>query len=309
MAKVIIGIHGLANKPKKDTLTGWWRKSIREGLKHNCAVGNPRFTYDMVYWADLLHVNPQHTVSGFEFDQLYNRQPYYAADPKDLKAYRDTVVDDVRVKVLGWLGAGIDGLRRAVGRDPLADWALGKMLKDLAFYYDDDRKIKNRQRRLELARTVLRNELKAVILHHRQDDVMLIAHSMGSIIAYDVLRDLGQDHPELSIAHFVTIGAPLGLPHVKHHIVEERGYDPTVRTPSVVTKSWMNFADRRDPVALDTHLRDDYQANMHGVRAQDDLVRNDYVEPQSEPAKSNPHKSYGYLRTPELSQHVHDFLR
>ncbi len=32
MPKVIVGIHGLANKPKKDILTDWWEKSIKERL-------------------------------------------------------------------------------------------------------------------------------------------------------------------------------------------------------------------------------------------------------------------------------------
>jgi len=41
--------------------------------------------------------------------------------------------------------------------------------------------------------------------------VMLIAHSMGSIIAYDVLREAGQTLPRLRLAHLVTLGSPLGL--------------------------------------------------------------------------------------------------
>ena len=94
---------------------------------------------------------------------------------------------------------------------------------------------------------------------------MLIAHSMGTIIAYDVLREIGHAKnstydPDFELAHFMTIGSPLGLPHVKAKILKERGYAP-VRTPSVVTERWVNYADRKDPVALDVHLRDDYAEN------------------------------------------------
>ncbi len=42
-----------------------------------------------------------------------------------------------------------------------------------------------------------------------------------------------------------------------------------------------------------------------GVPVEDDLVLNDYT---SSKGKRNHHKSYGYLRTPELSEHIHDFL-
>ena len=33
MSKVIIGIHGLANKPKETLLTSYWKTSIEEGLR------------------------------------------------------------------------------------------------------------------------------------------------------------------------------------------------------------------------------------------------------------------------------------
>ena len=60
---------------------------------------------------------------------------------------------------------------------------------------------------------------------------MLIGHSMGSIIAYDVLRIVGRQTPLVPVDHFITIGSPLGLPHVKTKIYEE---NDLVRTPSVV---------------------------------------------------------------------------
>jgi hypothetical protein len=100
------------------------------------------------------------------------------------------------------------------------------------------------------------------------------------------------------------------LPHVKQQVVDERtkeGFDKAdeVRTPSVVTKSWMNFADTLDPVALDTHLSDDYDANSGSVEVKDDIVENDYVGNGGE---RNHHKSYGYLRTPELSKYIRKFV-
>ena len=73
----------------------------------------------------------------------------------------------------------------------------------------------------------------------------------------------------------------------------------------MVTERWVNYADRRDPVTIDTHLRDDFGENDLHVRVEDDLVINDYVSPKGD---RNSHKSYGYLRTPELSEHIRDFL-
>ena len=45
---------------------------------------------------------------------------------------------------------------------------------------------------------------------------------MGSIISYDVLRDLGRPEPTIDIPYFVTIGSPLGLSLVKIEIEDNR---------------------------------------------------------------------------------------
>ena len=65
---------------------------------------------------------------------------------------------------------------------------------------------------------------------------------------------------------------------------------------------------RKDPVALDNHLRRDFEENARGVQVVDDPVQNDYQVLKNGEMDSNPHKSYGYLRTPELSRHVAEFL-
>ena len=76
MAKVIVGIHGLANKPKRAVLKKYWIDSIKEGLRKNCNVRTPAFDYKMVYWADLLYHTQQHDDPLFSFDKLYNDEPY-----------------------------------------------------------------------------------------------------------------------------------------------------------------------------------------------------------------------------------------
>jgi hypothetical protein len=81
-----------------------------------------------------------------------------------------------------------------------------------------------------------------------------------------------------------------------------------VRTPSIVGR-WTNFADRRDIVAVEAKLGDDYEPNDQGVKVADVPVINAYRSPfdRDPPNKPNYHKSYGYLRTPELSNVVRAF--
>ncbi len=305
MTKLIIGIHGLANKSEKALLEKWWKTSITEGLENISDNNVPSFKFEMVYWADLLYKYTIHEDKCFYFDKLYNNEPYIKAGKNTLKPYKDAWPDKLKSKALETAGATFNKL----GIDKLTGWLIEKVLKDLDFYYDDEQEIKNREGKMQLAFTVLKDELKKYIIADKDAEIMLIAHSMGTIISYDVLRDIGRiPNNTITIKDFITIGSPLGIPYVKQKIREQRTYNQKkdrVRTPTIITNSWVNFADRKDPVAIDAHLKDDYKANKKGVRVVDDLVVNDYVGLKG---KRNHHKSYGYLRTPELAKRVLGFL-
>lgn len=309
MDKIIIGIHGLANKSPQDILESWWKQSLWEGLEKNCLISHYPINFKLVYWADLLYKHSLHSDPNFNFDSQYNDQPYTPAKPGALKEYKDSLLDKLRIEALSLAGQTIDALNVDLGLDSLTSLSLKKaqLVRDLRFYYDKNRQIADRRGQRQVAKTVLKDELKKVLLGFKGFQIMLIAHSMGSIISYDVLRDLGQTEPSFTVPHFVTIGSPLGIPYVKTQIIRERHYDPQLRTPSIVSQSWVNYADKRDQVAVDAHLSDDYGANGRKIDVQDNLVANDYEIP-SQPGSYNHHKSYGYLRTPELSKHIADFL-
>ena len=51
-------------------------------------------------------------------------------------------------------------------------------------------------------------------------------------------------------------------------------------------------------------LADDFDANSKGVLVFDKLVNNTYRKGK----KINPHKSFGYLRTPELTYALKEFI-
>ena len=304
MAKpLIIGIHGLANKPDEDILKDWWRQSIVEGLRKNEQAGDVEFDFDMAYWAHHLYKNQLHDDPDFSFDKLFNDEPYVEAVEGTLEPRRDSIIDTLAAKTFDLTGETLDVLKARFGVSSLADAFLGKLLKDLDLYYQNESK-----------RVQLRGVLEDKILSHKGRKIMIVAHSMGSIIAYDVLTLLGRRDNPIDVEHLVTIGSPLGLPHVKGKIIQEfthRGPETErVRTPTVVRNKWVNFADRKDPVALDVHLADDYGENASGVGCEDDLVLNDYRinKPGKKEADRNHHKSYGYLRTPEFSKLAKEFL-
>lgn len=284
---IIIGIHGLANKPPVDILRRYWLESITEGLQRNCnrRAGSEGIAFDIVYWANILHDQP---ISTEENDEPYLPAP--GSGP--LETYHDTWLDTHVGECEELADKPFDWALDYFGIDELGQEILQAKLRDLAIYYKD------KQKRQQL-RSIFSDAVKE---HANQGKrIMVIAHSMGSIIAYDVLRALGRTEPKMVVDHFVTIGSPLGLPHVKYEIYKE---NDLIRTPTIV-KCWSNFADLRDAVALDHCLSNDYRPNDGGVRVSDNLVINGYV---GKSHRHNYHKAYGYLRAPEVSRVIRTFI-
>lgn len=310
MGKIIVGIHGLANKPEPKIETTYWHDAIAEGItKQGGQVPAGGVPFRMVHWATLLHRYPLHRDDAYQFDKNYDWEPYipYGFIPKSRK---ERFTSRVAAVVGNKFDSVTDSLKVA---DNLSQRIADKIAVELAYYYGEGKQLKDPSTgALDTASSVLRGILARAI-HEEQtkgNEIMLVAHSMGSIIAYDVLRDLGRKPGSTPVEQLVTIGSPLGLPFVKRQIAIERDYDPRPRTPSRVSGSWANFSDRLDPVAFDSHLADDYAPNDAGVTVQDDMVFNDYVglaRPGKEP-KPNHHKSFGYLRAAEFTAHIRKFL-
>lgn len=86
------------------------------------------------------------------------------------------------------------------------------------------------------AREAVDAEVRGKLTEQR---TVVIAHSSGTVVAYDVLR---ADRRTLDVPLFVTLGSPLGIRAVRDQLVPI-GYPPHVR-------SWYNAYDTRDLVAL-----------------------------------------------------------
>ncbi len=273
---IIIGIHGLLNKPEKEVLEKWWMEAIAEGMTRNCAthLDSP---FELAYWANIQYPNP---IPEGELSERYEK----AQGVGPLRRCDPNTFDKIRAFTQKWGGRLLDKEKELFGLGSNVEKLLGISVKDLKEYYDSPDK-----------RKLMRARLNELLKQHSEKRIVLIAHSMGSIIAYDALREV--DNAEMqNIEHFITIGSPLGLPLVTQKIRKEFNGK---KTPEKVVR-WTNIADPTDKVAIDCNLSDEYEiANASGVKVTDILVHNDYVNHEGE---ANSHKSYGYLRTPELSE-------
>jgi len=301
MANVIIGIHGLGNKPSRQLLENWWELAMIEGLKANKPdITFPKF--EMVYWADILY---DKALSKSEKD--INSSWYL--NERYVKASKDFPLEnhEKREKIVDYLGQQLNNVflndDLSLNYSYITDTIVHRYFKDLEAYYTESLNVGKDQ--ICKAKDLIRERLLEVLEKYKNDDIMLVSHSMGSIVAFDVLKF---NTPHININTFITMGSPLGLPVVIAKIAAEQKQlymsGLQIVTPSGVIKNWCNFADILDKVAFNFKLADDFSENLHGIKPVDFLVVNNY---ESNGIR-NSHKSFGYLRTPEFSKVLYEFI-
>ena len=299
MSKIIIGIHGIGNKPPKELLAKWWKEAIFEGLRKNNHSAKD-FNFELIYWADVLHNKPLDPNETKKENPLYLNEPYIpereGIDKVDM-GFRQKALEYLekyskKILVNGVLSLNIPSL---------TELFIHRHLKDLEEYYSESYTLINNKKRL--VREVIIDRLVEVLQKHKTKKIFLVAHSMGSIIAYDALRYYA---PEIKIEVLATIGSPLGQEYVVNKIQTDTNPDHNDKfiVPENIRLHWYNFSDNEDQVAVYHHLNKIYKENVRSIAIKDILVYNNYKISETR----NPHKSYGYLRTPEFADVLNSFL-
>ncbi len=302
MSKIIIGIHGLGNKVPENILTRWWESAIIEGLSRS-NHHSLDFDFQLAYWADFQHPVPLDPAIKDKKHDLFVEDPYLPAGNTD----QDEKGSDFRKKLLDYLGGQLNRIflneDLSINFSSISDFIIHHFFSDLEVYYSAEDGVYTTAQETIREQTCL--HLAKVLKQHRGKQILLIAHSMGSIIAYDVLTRYA---PEVEIDTFVTIGSPLGLPIIRSKIgaemAEGESMIPVLKTPENVKTSWCNQADLRDKIALFYELADHFADNPRGVKVSDQSVTNNYIYK----GEKNPHKAYGYLRSNEMKDIIDEFL-
>jgi len=172
---------------------------------------------------------------------------------------------------------------------------LNKLLPDMGAYL-------TKRKYGSAIRQRLQKPLKEALL--RGDDVAIVSHSMGCIVAYDVLWKLSQmseyaDFWSKRVSLWMTIGSPLGEPAIKDGLYDA-GEAEEDKYPRNVSH-WLNIAAHDDFVAHDGDAADDFRRMLRAgvVGGIEDLPRiyTFWVGREG----SNPHKLYGYLNHPVVA--------
>jgi hypothetical protein len=183
----------------------------------------------------------------------------------------------------------------------IPDARIRSSIRDTEHYFENRDNIACRIR--EILKLALRKHAAA---GHR---LLLVGHSVGSVIAYDALWELHHDEGmEQCVDTLLTIGSPLGMRYVQKRLVGVEQPHPR-RYPGNIRR-WVNISARGDLVALDPSLGNDFG----------DMVTGDYIDSIDDRSNCifnhyrderglNVHKSYGYLVNPVVDRVIADWWK
>lgn len=122
-------------------------------------------------------------------------------------------------------------------------------------------------------------------LFEDDEPAIVVSHSLGTIVAYSMLREFAKNGRPRQSPMLVTLGSPLGIDSVR------RGFPkPRVKPDNVLR--WINGADPEDFVALRPELTNDNFGP--GIENYPDIENGD----------ENPHSIAGYLSDPRIAKAI-----
>ena len=291
-------VHGLANKPPADTLIRIWADALgrddprpqqHANGNSGLSLDNLGATYRMVYWADVLYPSPDTQIESNEsYDDEKRQLEGISTDPSgalERAAAEDTswreqlspaerasverlereLRFEVGTKEIAARAAGAAALERVPLPEFIKKPLMERLLRDLHHYFYNvsitPRAGETYHVRDELQRRFLA-AVTAVGEHQRPH--IVVSHSMGTIIAYDCIRNREECPP---IDALLTVGSPLGLDEVQDQLKRDR---PRVDFPPArLNGAWINVYDSLDPVVgFDPQFANDYR-HAGGKRVRD----------------------------------------
>jgi hypothetical protein len=140
------------------------------------------------------------------------------------------------------------------------------------------------------------------------DRVLVIGHSLGSVVAYDTLWELSREPggAERRVDLFVTMGSPLSTHFIRRRL-RGTGFEGRQKYPTNI-RHWVNLAARGDMTSLRPRLKPAFGA-MLGLGLLESF--DDYVDLDNffrADFGLNTHEAYGYLAQPTLAKIVGDWL-
>ncbi len=285
----LVFVHGRAQGGKNpDTLKQEWLEALNLGWVRAGITPPDLDEVKFPYYADRLNVRVNQTNSGLtkiqarsssdddpvaleQEDLLFLQELLQAAEisDEDLNAaYISREVVERGPEQWEWFQAGCRVLANKVPW--LADYGIGKVTADVATY---------------LSNPLAKDEVDEIVKNEINSDSVVVAHSLGSVVAYDVLA---HKISSLNIPLFMTLGSPLGIPSIKSRL-------PRLRYPKPPVKAWINSSDERDFIALHSDLNRTF---LEGIVDKNHVQNGD-----------DPHSILAYLQDEEVALDIANALK
>ncbi|MDO0917842.1 hypothetical protein QQM39_45790 [Streptomyces sp. DT2A-34] len=263
----IVGIHGIwQGNTNAVKLSADWAGALTKGLRTHHGPACPIPPLSVAYYGNLFRTPSQRlgTEDGSplvdDTDPFTDQEEAFVLDT--LALYTPPGLDPEQLQT-ETLGLGIPYVPRPVARAlAAADHKIGRNMGRRLLRF-----IRQVYRYLhhdigERIRAEVRTEL------HRPEPRLVIAHSLGSIIAFDMLTRADTGPGPDGLTTLVTCGSPLAWPTIRHSL----GQDGALHLPDSI--DWMNLHAAGDIVAQSGLA-------LLAPAARDELVRNGIGEPHA----------------------------
>jgi len=301
-------VHGIANKPEAAKLHEIWLRRLAQG---GLNLQDEGVTTRLVYWADVLYAEPDPDVASHEStaDDQITEAMSGPLTPAPQTPEERTFLEGLRSQMTAATpGSAPQGgapeqdtaMLMPLERFPIP-WVvkerfLDTYLRDVHHYMFDVSFSPRAGETYRVQQEIRRRFIEAMSDPRITAPHIVISHSMGTVIAYDCLKRVGDCAP---VDGLITMGSPLGIDEVQDKLRPEwRRHDGF---PSAILRGdWINVADRLDVVCgLDPRLANDYR------RAGETVVEDHFV--------SNNgwwrHDLTQYLRQPTLQAALRRLLK
>lgn len=155
-------------------------------------------------------------------------------------------------------------------------------------------------------RELLKQTLRPML--EQQQSVLLIGHSLGTVIAYDTLWELSREEGLRGKVDFLTLGSPMGMHYIQRRLLG-MNEDGAKSYPRLIRR-WFNFAAEGDVTALNKNLKESFQPMLERglLESIEDHSRGIYNYFRSDEGL-NCHRSYGYLVSPAVGSVIADWWK
>jgi hypothetical protein len=283
----IIFVPGLLPKPDEDTHRDALRRCLFAGITRIDTaiaeeISSAADSFELISWTyDFYGEHREFALDAPSVDALLQQAEVSRRDKEEASS--------LKKRLARWVLRLADKLPFLIPH--VATDRMLLHLRDLRRY------IQNRNEVAEDTRNILKTSLRKARDANRP--ILLIAHSMGSVIAYEALWQMSRASREaMQIDLFLTMGSPLGQHYIQHRL---KGRDAigSVRYPNNVRR-WINLTAVGDLTAIDPTLQSDFGEMVRAglVECIDDRQIYNWFRLDG---VLNPHAEYGYLITPETA--------